>query len=107
MPWISLCALDELTEGRGKYVEIEGFGLAVFLSNGVPATLDNTCPHAGASLADGEIENGCAVCPRHFWAFRLDNGQMRDLPGVAVKAYATRLLEHQGKTLVQADLPIF
>jgi len=107
MPWISLCTLEELTEGRGKYVEIEGFGLAVFLTNGVAHAIDNTCPHAGASLADGEIESGCAVCPRHFWAFRLDNGQMPDTPGVAVTAYPTRLLEHHGKTLVQAELPIF
>src|SRR5271156_1069766 len=107
MPWISLCEINELVEGRGKYVEIEGFGLAGFLVGGFVRAIDNSFPQAGCSLADGEVEAGCAVCPRHFWAFALDTGQMRDLPGVAVTAYPTRLLEHHGKTLVQAELPIF
>ena len=31
MAWTSLCDLDELNEGAGKYVEIGGFQLAVFL----------------------------------------------------------------------------
>ena len=108
MGWTSLCELDDLQEGQGKYVEIGGFQLAVFLHDGRAYTVDNTCPHAGGSLAGGQVENGCAVCPWHFWAFRLDNGQLRDMPGVAITTYLTRLLERQGlPTLVQAQLPIF
>jgi nitrite reductase/ring-hydroxylating ferredoxin subunit len=105
MAWVSLCILDELTDGKGKYVEIEGFHLAVFLNGDNVIVLDSTCPHAGANLADGFIHEGCAVCPWHYWAFRLDNGQMRDSPGVAVKKYTTRMRLHDGKNFVQADLP--
>ena len=108
MAWTSLCDLDELLEGQGKYVEIGGFQLAVFLHEGRCHVLDNTCPHAGGSLAGGEIEDGCVLCPWHYWAFRLDNGQLRDMPGVVIATYPTRLLQREGKpTIVQADLPIF
>ena len=63
MTWVSLCQLDELTEGAGKYVEIDGFQLAVFLDQGQAYVLDNYCPHAGGAMAGGFVENGCAVCP--------------------------------------------
>src|ERR1700761_6025447 len=108
MPWTSLCDLDELSPGRGKYVEIGGFHLAVFLDPGVAYTVDNTGPHAGRSLSGGEVDEGCVVCPWHSWAFRLDNGQLRDAPGVAISTYETRVLERPDKPkLVQANLPIF
>jgi nitrite reductase/ring-hydroxylating ferredoxin subunit len=105
MPWTSLCDISELTEDRGKYVEIGGFQLAVFLHEGKPFVMDNYCPHAGGNLAGGFVEEGCAVCPWHNWAFRLDNGQLRDSPGVAVRMYPVRVLVHNGTNLVQADLP--
>ena len=108
MSWTSLCDLDELEDSRGKYVEIGGFQLAVFLSAGQVYVMDNTCPHAGGNLAAGFVEEGCAVCPWHYWAFRLDNGQLRDMPGVTLTTYKTRRLEREGKpTIIQADLPIF
>ena len=106
MAWTSLCELSELEEGNGKYVEVGGFQLAVFLDKGNVHVIDNTCPHAGGNLAGGYVEDGCAVCPWHYWAFRLDNGELKEMPGVKVSTYPTRLYEHQGKQLVQADLPM-
>ena len=105
MPFTTLCDLSELAPDRGKYVEIGGFQLAVFLSQGQVHVMDNYCPHAGGNLAGGEVQNGCAVCPWHQWAFRLDNGQLRDAPGVAIRTYQVRLRDHEGRTFVQAELP--
>jgi len=108
MAWTSLCELEELEEGRGTYVEIGGFQLAVFLVAGQVYVLDDVCPHAGGSLAGGHVENGCAVCPVHHWPFRLDNGQFPGSPGLAVRVYPTRLMQRDGMgTLVQAELPMY
>ena len=107
MPWVALCTLDELTDGKGKYVEVDGFHLAVFLNGDQVAVIDSTCPHAGANIADGFIEDGCAICPWHYWAFRLDNGQLRDSPGVAVRKYPTRIFPHNDRQFVQAELPTY
>jgi nitrite reductase (NADH) small subunit len=106
MPWTSLCDLDELKEGEGKYAEVGGFRLAVFLHVGQVYVLDNYCPHAGGNLAAGWVHDGCAVCPWHSWPFRLDNGELRDSPGVKVTTYQTRIFKIEGKPdLVQAELP--
>ncbi|HVT89453.1 MAG TPA: Rieske (2Fe-2S) protein [Tepidisphaeraceae bacterium] len=107
MSWTTLCEFEELEEGRGKYVEIGGFQLAVFLQADKVYVLDNYCPHAGGNLAGGMIVDGCAVCPWHQWAFRLENGQLRDAPGVIVTTYPIRVHGHQGRRLVQADLPAY
>jgi nitrite reductase (NADH) small subunit len=106
MAWTSLCELSELEDGQGKYVEIEGFQLAVFLSGGKVYVMDNYCPHAGGNLAGGFVDDGCAVCPWHYWPFHLENGQLRDSPGVKVKTYEVRMYEHEGRHLVQAELPM-
>ena len=108
MSWTSLCDISELADGEGKYVEIGGFQLAVFLHNGLVFVMDNYCPHAGGNLAGGHVEEGCAVCPWHHWAFQLENGQLRDSPGVMITTYPTRLLQREGKpALVQAQLPMY
>jgi nitrite reductase (NADH) small subunit/3-phenylpropionate/trans-cinnamate dioxygenase ferredoxin subunit len=106
MPWVTLCRVDELIEGRGKYVEIASHQLAVFLHEGRPYAMDNYCPHAGGNLAGGTIEDGCAVCPWHQWAFRLDNGQLRDSPSVGVEMYRVRVVDRAGsRCVVEVDLP--
>ena len=108
MAWTSLCDFAELKAGEGKYVEIDGFQLAVFVDNGQAHVIDNTCPHAGGNLAAGFVEEGCAVCPWHLWAFHLQNGQLRDAPRVTVTTYKTRTFTPQGRApLVQADLPMY
>ena len=107
MAWTSLCELGELIEGQGKYVEIDGFRLAVFLHRGSVHTIDNYCPHAGGNMSGGFVdERGCAVCPWHGWAFRLDTGEMPGAPVVRIDTYPTRVLTRDGRPdLVQADLP--
>ena len=101
MAWTKLCQLDELKEGSGKYIEVGPLRLAVFLHNGQPTVMDNYCPHAGGNLAAGVIEDNCAICPWHAWAFRLDNGQLRDCPAVKVEVYPARVRDN----LVEVDLP--
>lgn len=107
MPWTTLCEKGELAEGQGKYVEIDGFRLAVFLHNGMVFTMDNACPHAGGSMASGWIDGDCVLCPWHAWAFRLDTGELSGGSGFRIETYATRVhTRGDGAELVQADLPM-
>jgi 3-phenylpropionate/trans-cinnamate dioxygenase ferredoxin subunit len=107
MPWTSLCQFDELCEGQGRYVEIDGYRLGVYLHEGKVYAMDDTCPHAGWSISAGTIIDGCAVCPRHGWRFDLPTGRVRHAPEIAIRTYPTRLLERPGlPRLVQAMLPM-
>lgn len=106
MAWTTLCELSELKEGEGKYVEIDGFQLAVFLHQGEPFVLDNECPHAGGSMAGGWVdEEACAVCPWHAWSFHLKDGRLKGSQAVGLRTYPIRLRDHEGKHFVQAELP--
>lgn len=107
MPWTTLCELEELKPEQGKFVQAGGYQLAVFLHNGQIHVLDNRCPHAGASLAGGYIQNDCLVCPWHHWSFHLDTGQYCGSSRVKLAVYKTRLLPRDNQpTIVQADLPV-
>ena len=103
MAWTTLCEMTELTEGQAKAVDVDGYRLAVFLDKGQPFVLDDTCPHAGASMSAGWVEGGCAVCPRHAWRFELLTGILAG-GGAVLRRYTSRLLDHRGTTFVQADL---
>jgi phenylpropionate dioxygenase-like ring-hydroxylating dioxygenase large terminal subunit len=37
--------------------------------DGHPVLADAVCPHLGASLADGAVEDGLLICPFHGWAY--------------------------------------
>jgi nitrite reductase/ring-hydroxylating ferredoxin subunit len=115
MAWVSLCEKSELTRGKPKAVDEAGFHLAVYLHAGKVSVLDDTCPHAGASLIGGWVEEAapgsaagaCAVCPQHGWMFSLESGEMPDAPGVAIRVYPVREKAlADGRVLVQAELPL-
>jgi nitrite reductase/ring-hydroxylating ferredoxin subunit len=107
MPFTTLCHLDELTENEGKYVEIDGYRLAVFRTPAGVFTLDDACPHAGGSMSAGWVQDGCALCPRHAWAFDLTTGQLAGAGGFTIRTYPVRIHPTpDGRQLVQADLPM-
>ena len=49
------------------------------------------CPHMGASLSGGVIENGVVTCPWHAWRFRLTDGAWADNPRIKIGCYPVRV----------------
>lgn len=62
----------------GVKAEINGREVAIFKNYGQFYAIDDTCPHQGASLHMGDIEDldgiVCVSCPRHHWPFSLEDG---------------------------------
>lgn len=96
MDWIELCRLDSIEIGKAAYADGTGRPLCVVrLDEDHAAVVDDTCPHAGASLSGGGLYNGCIVCPWHAWEFRVSDGRCPDNPAIAVKRYPCRI-NHEG-----------
>ncbi len=103
--WVALCEWDEIpAHPNGKHVVIQGQALAVFRIQGehhAVRAIDDTCPHAGASLSGGHLHEGCVVCPWHGWPFDVDTGRCPDNPEVGIRVYPACV--HQGRVWARVD----
>ena len=87
----TVCRVDELAEGEGKTVGVGDKLIAVFRQDGRYFAIDDTCPHMGASLSGGCVENGIVTCPWHAWRFRLADGAWADNPRIKIGCYPVRV----------------
>ena len=87
----TVCRVEDLIEGEGKMVEVAGKLIAVFYHNGQYFAIDDVCPHMGASLSSGYVENAIVTCPWHAWRFRLTDGAWADSPRIKIGSYPVRV----------------
>jgi nitrite reductase/ring-hydroxylating ferredoxin subunit len=75
------CGVDQVKEGRGVGLEVDGLRVAVFKAGDQIFALSGRCPHANGPLGHGWIEDGEIVCPLHHWRFKLESGRCATVPG--------------------------
>lgn len=90
--WVRLCAVSE-APAEGTVKEAEASGRTVCLANvdGKLHALGNVCPHRGAPLGQGWIEDGKLVCPWHSWTFELASGCAEYPEGEKVEVFPLRI----------------
>ncbi|MEI6128919.1 MAG: Rieske 2Fe-2S domain-containing protein [Planctomycetota bacterium] len=72
--WLNIGRPTELHFSPGAAVRIEDKWLAIFPLDGGFVAIDNACPHAGAPLCDGSVQDGKVACCLHLWEFDLRTG---------------------------------
>jgi nitrite reductase (NADH) small subunit/3-phenylpropionate/trans-cinnamate dioxygenase ferredoxin subunit len=87
----TVCRVGEVVEGEGKTVPVGDRLVAVFCQGGQYFAIDDVCPHMGASLSAGYVENGIVTCPWHAWRFRLHDGAWADNPRLKIGCYTVRV----------------
>lgn len=97
----SVCRLSDLKPGKGKTVVVDGKLIALFRDDAGCHAIDDTCPHMGASLADGHFECGIVTCAWHAWRFRVNDGTWADNPRIKIPSYAVRIVGDD----VQIEIP--
>jgi 3-phenylpropionate/trans-cinnamate dioxygenase ferredoxin component len=89
---ITVAQTSEVPPGRSKLVEIEGLRIALFNVDGRYYAIDDTCPHAGGSLCEGDLDGPTVECPLHSARFDLATGQVLRPPAdTGVTAYQVRV----------------
>lgn len=68
--------LEELREKELVRVPHPPFDILVAWINGEAFAIEDACNHAGASLAEGWLEDECVVCPMHGYVFELRTGKL-------------------------------
>ncbi|HWP67106.1 MAG TPA: nitrite reductase small subunit NirD [Candidatus Limnocylindria bacterium] len=96
--FVPACAASDVPPGTGKCVSVGGKEVALFNVDGAFYAIDNTCPHRGGPLAEGELEGCTVTCPWHAWTFDLKTGESLT-DDLKVARYETRL---EGDTVLVA-----
>ena len=87
----TVATVGDIAEGRGAAFAVNSKMVAVFLADGQYYAIDDFCPHMGASLAAGYLEDGLVTCPWHAWRFKVCDGTWCDNPEIGVNAYDVRV----------------
>jgi len=74
MPFTKAATVQEIPAGKGKQVTLSGKVIALFNTNGGFYAIDDTCPHRGAPLSEGEVQGTEVICPWHNACFDLTTG---------------------------------
>jgi len=74
MAFTTAATVSELPPGAGKQVTLSGKVIALFHADSGFYAIDDTCPHRGASLSEGQLEGTEVVCPWHNACFDLTTG---------------------------------
>lgn len=75
MAFIELIKLHQLHEGLRQMVRVSGRECILIHEQGQTRLIVNACPHAGAPLTQGSINNGVIRCARHGMTFDLLSGK--------------------------------
>lgn len=88
----TVCKAEEVKEGEGKTVSVGTKLIALFRIGDQIHAIDDVCPHMGASLSGGYLENNIVTCPWHAWRFRVTDGTWADNPRIKIGCYAVRVV---------------
>ncbi|MBK04528.1 MAG: hypothetical protein CL920_04240 [Deltaproteobacteria bacterium] len=89
--WVSLARESSLAQGQSKMFTLEDLQLAVFRVEGGFRVTDNSCPHQGGPLSQGEVVGEVVKCPWHDWQYNLKTGCPVMTP--PLKTYPVRVRE--------------
>lgn len=100
--WLDVASIDELTPGSHRVVDVDGVAVAVFNLDGEYFAIMDVCPHDGGELANGKLEGGVIVCPRHGARFSVRTGVVLGPPAYEnVRTYSVRVA--QGKVQIECE----
>src|SRR5574338_144620 len=71
---------SEISSGKMQRVTADGKDILVVNVDGHYYAIDDTCTHAGGSLADGKLEGSIVTCDWHGAKFDCKTGKLHSFP---------------------------
>ena len=92
-----ICTIHDVRPGESRLFILDDTPIAVFNLAGEYFALANECPHAGASLAHGEMNGDCVSCRIHHWRFSIRTGTYldEDKPRYNARCFDLRVVGEQ------------
>lgn len=98
----TVAEIGDIPEGEGRAYPVNGRMVAVFLVDGEYFAINDCCPHMGASLASGYVEDHAVTCPWHAWRFCVREGTWLDnrKSNLRTDSYQVRVVGNEIQVLV-------
>lgn len=101
----TVARVGDIPEGEGRSFPVNGKLVGVFRIEGEYLAINDLCPHMGASLSGGWVEDHKVMCPWHAWRFDLRDGTWCDNPKVKTDSYEVRVEGEEIQVLVPDPPP--
>lgn len=92
--WIKIADSVETLNFESNHllqITVDGHSVCLAQTDKGIVAFTNRCPHAGADLSDGRLDNrGNIVCCKHNYKFNLSNGRDALNEGYFLKMYALK-----------------
>ena len=88
---IEIARTGDVPVGRAIVVHIVGRALALYHTESGFFATDNTCPHRGGPLGEGDLIGDEITCPWHLWGFDLRTGVCAGNREVSVATHEVRV----------------
>jgi nitrite reductase/ring-hydroxylating ferredoxin subunit len=90
--FVTVAAANELEAGEMRVFDVRGIKIAVANVAGEFHAFDDTCTHAGCSLAEGDLEETTVICACHGSEFDVRSGEVLQGPArEPLETYETRV----------------
>jgi nitrite reductase (NADH) small subunit len=96
MTWVKIANKDEIREGNGKEINVNGQRIALFLSKNKYYAIEALCRHQDGSLAPGKVQGEVVECPLHYWHYNIRTGELLDyIEGVKLNTYNIEIRKNE------------
>jgi nitrite reductase (NADH) small subunit len=89
--FIPVAMLGDLDDRGRAVVTVDGTRVALVRVEGRLHALEDTCPHRGGPLSEGDLAGHELHCPLHAWPFDVRTGGCSRQPGMRVRIYEVRV----------------
>lgn len=100
--FVTVAKVGDIAPGEGASFQVGDRLVAIFNDRGEYRAIDDLCPHMGASLGAGYLdEEGNVTCPWHAWRFSVCTGKWCDNPRLSIDTFEVRVVDDAIQVRIQ------
>lgn len=80
MSKVNVGKVSDIPPGEMKKISADGKEILIVNQGGKFFAIDDTCTHAGASLSEGQLQDGIVTCGWHGAQFDCNSGKLSKFP---------------------------
>jgi nitrite reductase/ring-hydroxylating ferredoxin subunit len=84
---------EDIPEGTGVQVDVDGRAVAVFNVDGTFYAIDGTCLHRGGPVGEGDLEGTTVTCPWHGFQYNVTTGRNIMDPDIGLTRHDVKVEE--------------